>query len=328
MRYLGIDVSKAKLDCSLLLEVEGTRRRSKSVPNTAKGFKELIKWLGENGAPAHEVHAVMEGTGVYHENAAMALSDEGVGVSIANPAQVRDFARGLAIRTKNDEVDSLVLARYGALTKPAIWTPPAREVRVLKALIARRDAIQQDLLRESNRQEKAHATVTPSQVTDQIKDSLDFLHKQIKRIDKEIEEHIDRHPDLKDDLELLRSIPAVGTQTGVHLLSILREHRFDSAEQAAAYLGVVPIERKSGTSVAGRPRLSKTGPARVRAVLYMASIVAIQWNAHAKAVYERLTERGKTKMAALGAVMRKLVHLCYGVLRTRTPYRSDYLATA
>lgn len=114
---------------------------------------------------------------------------------------------------------------------------------------------------------------------------------------QDINDHIDRHPDLKADLKLLTSIPAVGPQVGSNLLSVMHGHHFDSAEQLAAYLGLVPVERQSGTSVLGRARLSKAGPARVRAVLYM---------------------------AAVGAAMRKLVHLCFSVLKTRKPYQADY----
>ena len=118
--------------------------------------------------------------------------------------------------------------------------------------------------------------------------------------------------------------PPWGRQVGTHLLVILPSHAFLSAEQLAAYVGWVPVERQSGTSVRGRPRLSKAGPARVRAILYMAAVVAIRYNPHIKSLYERLLARGKAKKAALGAAMRKLVHLCFGVIKTRTPYQANY----
>jgi transposase len=108
------------------------------------------------------------------------------------------------------------------------------------------------------------------------------------------------------------------------LLPILQPGRFDSAQQAAAYLGLVPIERQSGTSVKGRPRLSKAGDSRARATLYLPALVATRCNPHIRALYERLIANGKCKMAALGASMRKLVHLCFGVLKTKTPYSPEY----
>jgi len=324
MFYLGMDVAKAKLDCCLLLDEASNKRKTKVISNNKSGIADLLVWIGKQQISPDALHVVMEGTGVYHEQAALALADAGVTVSIVNPAQVKDFGRGLAIRTKTDGVDSFVLARYGALLKPAAWTPPAPEARILQALIARRDAIAQDLQRERNRREKADATDTLARIQQSISDSIGFLSQQLAQLQQDIDLHIDRHPGLKEDLSLLQSIPAVGPQVGNNLLAVMHSHNFGSAEQLAAYLGLVPVERQSGSSVLGRARLSKAGPARIRAVLYMAAIVAKRCNPHVKAVYERLLARGKSKMSALGAAMRKLVHLCFGVLKTRQPYRHDY----
>jgi transposase len=302
MRYLGMDVAKAKLDC-LLLSEDSDKGKSKSVANSRTGITDLLAWIGKQHISPDELHVVMEGTGVYHEQAALALADAGVTVSIVNPAQVKDFGRGLAIRTKTDGVDSYVLARYGALLKPAAWTPPAPEARMLQALIARRDAIAQDLQRERNRQEKADATDTPLLIRKSLSDSIEFLSKQLVQLQRDIDQHIDHHPGLKEDLTLLQSIPAVGPQVGSNMLAVMHAHNFGSAEQLAA---------------------SKAGPAKIRAVLYMAAVVATRCNPHVRTLYERLLARGKSKMSALGAAMRKLVHLCFGVLRTRQPYQRDY----
>lgn len=324
MRYLGMDVAKAKLDCCLLLDEDGVKRKTKSVANSRSGVADFLAWIAKQHISPAELHVIMEGTGVYHEQAALALADAGVTVSIVNPAQVKDFGRGLAVRTKTDGMDSYVLARYGALLKPAAWTPPAPEARMLQALLARRDAIAQDLQRERNRQEKADATDTPMLIRQSLSDSIEFLSKQLTQLQQDIDRHIDRHPGLKDDLALLQSIPAVGPQVGNNMLAVMHSHDFGSAEQLAAYLGLVPVERQSGSSVLGRARLSKAGPARIRAVLYMAAVVATRCNPHVKAVYDRLLARGKSKMSALGAAMRKLVHLCFGVLKTRQPYQRNY----
>jgi transposase len=324
MFYLGMDVAKAKLDCCLLLDEVSDKRKTKVVKNIQSGIVDLLAWVAKQNVSPEELHVVMEATGVYHEQAAMALADVGVMVSIINPAQVKDFGRGLAVRTKTDGVDSFVLARYGALLKPAAWTPPAPEARMLQALLARRDAIAQDLQRERNRQEKADATDTPARIRQSLSDSIEFLTRQLVQLQQDIDQHIDRHTGLKDDLALLQSIPAVGPQVGNNMLAVMHSHDFGSAEQLAAYLGLVPVERQSGSSVLGRARLSKAGPARIRAVLYMAAVVATRCNPHVKAVYERLLARGKSKMSALGAAMRKLVHLCFGVIKTRKPYQHNY----
>jgi transposase len=327
MFVIGIDVSKSKLDCTLLLDVAELKRRSKSVANSQMGAADLLAWCASKQAvEPHQLHAIVEGTGVYHEQIAIALSDAGVTVSIVNPAQVKDFGRSLGIRSKNDGIDSWVLARYGSLLKPNAWTPPAQEARILQALLSRREAIAQDLQRERNRLEKADATDTPSLIRQSIIDSIAFQGQQLIKLQKNIDSHINQHPNLKADRDLLVSIPAVGPQVGNHLLAIIHSHHFQSAEQLAAYLGLVPVERQSGSSVLGRPRLSKAGPAKMRAMLYMAAIVAIRYNPQLQAFYQRLLAKGKPKMSALCAVMRKLVHLCFGVLKTRVPYQANFCA--
>jgi len=328
MFYLGMDVAKAKLDCTLLLNDASGKGKTKVVNNTKAGAADLLAWAAKHNVSREELHVVMDATGVYHEQVALALADAGVVVSIVNPAQVKDFGRGLAVRTKTDGVDSFVLARYGALIKPAAWTPPAPEARMLQALLARRDAIAQDLQRERNRREKADATDTPELIQKSLEDSIEFLAKQLARLQQDIDDHINRHPSLKKDMNLLQSIPGVGPQVGGNMLSVLSSHLFESAEQLAAYLGLVPVERQSGSSVLGRAKLSKAGPARIRAVLYMAAVAAKRCNPHVKAVYDRMLARGKCKMSALGAAMRKLVHLCFGVLKTQMPYQRDYAKNA
>lgn len=324
MHYLGIDVAKAKLDCSLLVNQEQDKYKFKVVENSPIGFAKLLDWLTARDISVTELHIVMEATGIYHEQAAIALHDAGGIVSIANPAHVKGFAYGLGVRTKTDGVDSRVLARYGLLTKPSRWLPPSAESRILKGLLARREAIKQDLQREKNRQEKAEAGKESALIRQSITDSITFITAQLKKIQSQIDDHIDQDPTLKNDRELLESIPAIGSQSSTQLLAIMHAHTFNSAEQLAAYLGLVPIERQSGSSLNGRAKLSKSGPSHLRAILYMAAIVAIQHNAHVKAVYGRLLAKGKTKMSALGAAMRKLVHLCFGVLKTQQKYQPDY----
>lgn len=161
-------------------------------------------------------------------------------------------------------------------------------------------------------------------IRESILDTIAFMEQQLAKLEDNINQHINNHLNLKEDRDLLTSIPAVGPQVGNHMLSILHNLSFSSAEQFAAYLGLVPVERQSGSSIKGRPRLSKNEPAHIRAKLYMAAIVATRHNPHLKALYQRLQANGKSKMSALGAVMRKLAHICFGVLKTRIPYQSDY----
>ena len=325
MFYLGIDVSKAKLDC-LLLDTTSNKRKSKSIPNTPAGYATLLAWLGKQ--QARQVHVIMEPTGVYHEQAARALTDGGLTLSLVNPAQLRQFAQGIGVKTKTDAADSAVLAQYGVARQPAPWQPPCASVRQLRALLARRDAVAEDLQREKNRAEKALAAETPPLVQASIEQSIAFLTQELHQLQEAIARHIDDDPDLRGKKELLLTIPGVGARVADHLTALLAGRSFNCAEQLAAYLGLTPVEWQSGSSVRGRPRLSKAGPAHLRKLLYLPAVVATKCNPHIKAMYERLIGRGKPKMAAIGAAMRKLAHLCFGVVKTGQPYHPNWTVGA
>jgi transposase len=321
MFYLGVDVAKAKLDC-MLLDTTNGKRKAKVVSNTSAGFAQLLQWLDKQKAA--QPHVVMEPTGVYHEAAALALTDAGLPLSLVNPAQLRQFAHGLGVKTKTDKADSAVLARYGETQKPELWQAPSKAVRRLKALLARRDAIADDLLRERNRQEASEFGQAPEAVKQSIAQSIAFLEAELKRLETMIQEHIDSDPNLRNKKELLESIPGVGERVSSHMTALFAARAFDRAEQLAAYLGLVPVQWESGSSVRGRARMSKAGPAYLRKLLYMPAIVASRCNPHIKAVSERLLAKGKAKMAVIGACMRKLAHLCFGVIHSGRPYEPNY----
>ena len=325
MFYLGIDVAKDKLDCALL-DASTNKIKSKVVMNSVAGFGKLREWLMKQ--KAEMPHVVMEPTGVYHEAAAFFLSDAGLTISFVNPAQLRKFAQGIGVRTKTDKADSEVLARYGNTQKPDAWVPPPATARMLKALLARRDAVADDLQREKNRQEKLVATETPPLVLQSVAASIKFLKDELKRLQESINDLIDKDPDLRGKKELLESIPGVGKRVSDHITALLAARNFERAEQLAAYLGLVPVQWESGSSVRGRPRMSKAGPAHLRKLLYMPALVAIQRNPHIKALYVRLTAKGKSKMAAIGAAMRKLAHLCFGVVKTGRAYDKNIACPA
>ena len=323
MHYLGIDVSKAKLDC-VLFDLESQKRKSKTVTNSAEGVAQLLAVIQKWGVGAAQLHVVMEPTASYHELAALALCDAGCVVSLINPAHLRRYAQAVGVRSKTDAADAALLARYGAAEKPQAWTPPSASVRALRALLARRDAVAEDLQRERNRAEKLEASEVPESVRQSLLEVTAFLDAQLARLQREIEQHIDNDPDLRDKRDLLLSIPAVGERVAQNMVALLASRNFGSAEQLAAYLGLVPVDWQSGSSIKGRPRMSKAGPAHLRKLLYMPAIVAAKHNPHVRALYERLTRRGKSKMAALGAAMRKLAHLCFGVVHSGKPYSPSF----
>lgn len=339
MHYIGCDVSKAKLDLCLLNDQTGvssdvitrSNSRNKTVANTPDGILELIAWLARQGInDLLSVHIAMEGTGVYHHTAAFELSNQGFIVSVCNPAQTKNYGRGMGIRNKTDSIDSFVLACFCKNAKPRKWLPPAPEAYALKLLNSRLDILTVDLVREKNRAEKLSVIRAPEALMQSIYEAIDFLTFQIEKLQKNIDEHIQKHEHLKNDMRLLTSIPSIGKRVGAAMLSVLHCNSFDSAEQLASFLGLVPVEKQSGTSLLTKSRMSRQGPPRIRALLYMASVCAIRKNGNppAREMYERLLKKGKPKKAALGAVMRKLAHYCYGVFHTKTPFDVGHATNA
>lgn len=323
MFYLGIDVAKAKLDC-VLLDPLAEKRKSKTVQNTRDGLRALLQWLHTGKLKPSDVHVIMEPTSTYHETAAATLHEAGCLVALVNPAKLRRYAHSVGARNKTDAADAAVLARYGAAEKPRLWQPPSLSARTLRALLTRRDAVAEDLQRERNRLEKCEVTETPPVVRQSLQDGIAFLDKQLQALQKQIADHIDNDPDLRTQRDLLLTIPGVGDRVAQHMTALLSSYRFETAEQLAAYLGLVPVVWQSGSSVKGRPHLSKAGPAHLRKLLYLPAVVATQHNIHVRATYARLLERGKSKMSALGAAMRKLAHLCFGVVNSGQPYNPAF----
>lgn len=319
--YIGIDVSKAKLDLAWLKDIDKNKVKTKVFKNEHTDYPNLINWLKANVTEElSDLHITVEATGVYHENLAYHLHDTGLNVSIVNPAFVRSYADSLGSRHKTDKKDSILLARFAHNTKPNLWTPPPAEARHLKSLISRLDALQQDLQREENRQEKADATDTAPIVKDSIEQMIAALQEAIAKLNADIDDHIDKHSSLKQDQELLKTIKGVGEVTSRQMLSLMHNKSFTQASQAAAFLGLIPKQVQSG-QFRGKTRLAKNGSSHIRAKLYMAAVVSTRWNPDIKAQYERLLANGKCKMQALCAAMRKLVHICFGVLKHQMPYQ-------
>lgn len=324
MSVLGIDVSKEALAVALQLD-ERKRPYEREVRNDAGGIARLQEWVRERGGELSQLVVVMEATGVYHERVAQALYDAGCKVIVANPKRVRDYAAGLGLLHKTDKVDARALVRYGKEKGSELvsWSPPPEEVRILRALYDRLSAVQEDLQRELNRRDQAAASMEPALVIDSLDTSIARLGEECERLKRAIEDHFDQHPGLKAQRELLQSIPSIGPVSGDLLLCLLLAHRFNSARQAAAFCGLIPKAHQSGTSVRKAPRLTKQGDGRLRAKLYMAAIVAIRRNPELRQIYQALLTAGKSKMSALGALMRRLVHIAYGVLKHQTAYSSQ-----
>lgn len=309
---LGIDIAKAKFNVTL--RWPDGRRRRKAFANTPTGCAELLAWLTRYDA--HLVHAALEATGTYGELVATTLVDAGHRVSLLNPAIIHHYAKSRLVRAKTDAVDADLLADYTAKEGPPAWTPLPREVRELQALVRRLEALLDMQTDERNRQQAG--ALTPA-VADSIAAVLTQLEAHIASVRRQIQAHIDQHPDLRAQRELLTTIPGIGDTTAALLLAELFHKAFRSARQAAAFAGVVPRPHDSGTHV-GRRVMSKLGPGRVRKALYFPAIAAIRFNPSLQPLTRRLRGAGKPPMLIIGAAMRKLIHLAFGVLKSGRGY--------
>jgi transposase len=219
-------------------------------------------------------------------------------------------------RTKTDKADAARIARFCRAHRPRPWTPPAQEVATLQALVKRLETLQQMHQMESNRLEGAAEPVKES-----LQAVLSTLSEQITRTERLIREHIEQHPGLKEQRDLLQSIPGIGAATAAVLLAELGDvARFTSAKQAVAFAGLCPRLCLSGSSVRGRERLCKQGRSRLRKALYFPAMVGLRHNPALRAMQERLIAKGKRPMVVLGAAMRKLLHLAFGVLKSKKPF--------
>ena len=227
------------------------------------------------------------------------------------------------MRSKTDKEDSKRLAQYGELGHGRVWQPEPLHVRQLKALMTRLEALGGDIIREENRLESLEVSKLSKVAIKSSNDVIKFLNKEKSKIEKEFDKHFDDHEDLKKDYELLKSIPGIGPVVAKYLACLLRSKPFEKATQAAEFVGLNPVIRQSGTSLNSAGKLSKAGCSTIRAKLYMAAVVAKRHNPLARDLYDRLLKKGKAKMCALGAVMRKLVHIGFGVLKHQTKFCSQ-----
>jgi transposase len=316
---LGIDVAKGKFDV-VLMRADG-KRRWRTFANTAEGFGALLEWLEKQ--QALPVHACMEATGTYGLALATFLHQADQPVSVVNPACINAFSESELSRTKTDKVDAGLIARFCVAMRPALWQPPAPEVAKLQGLVRRLESVQEMAVQERNR---LAAPGLAESVRESVERTLAMLEEEMKRLRSQLDDHVEGHPALKQQRELLTSINGVGKKTANLLLAELSGCDFQKARQVAAYAGLVPQERRSGSSVRGKARLSKKGNGRLRKALYWPAIVAIRHNPMLAAFARRLREAGKPKMVVIAAVMRKLLHIAFGVLKHQRPFDPNWTA--
>jgi transposase len=312
---LGIDIAKQKFDAALLI---GGKLKHKTCKNSTDGFETLSHWLRKQGVD--RLHACLEATGSYGDELALYLHNAGHTVSIVNPARIKGFAQSELLRTKNDKMDAGLIARFCLAMHPEPWEPPAPEIRALQALVRRVDALIGMRTQEMNRLGTAPVTVEPS-----IREHIAYLNEQIEKIKQQIAGHIDGIPELKSKKDLLYSIPGIGPATIAAILAEINIFdRCDEVRKVVAFIGLAPRETVSGTSIKGKPRLCKIGHARLRKALYMPAVVSIRYNPVITVFYRQLKNKGKNGKLIVCAIMRKLVHIIFGILKSGKPFDPNF----
>ena len=318
--FLGVDVSKAKLDVALLLS--NGKFRSKVFSNDESGFLALQQWLQSHDAS--EVHACMESTGSYHEALACFLHDRGIAVSVVNPMLVKRFAELNRLRNKTDGVDAKCLAQFCRDQRPERWEAPSPAVRALQALVARLDTLLVMHQAEANRLAVAHESVS-----DSIRKVMAELDGAIAAVKAQIAQTVDDDPDLKRRAALLETIPGLGERTIPQLLAYIgRPERFKSVKALIAYASLTPMIRQSGSSLDRRRGTHPMGHRELKRLLYFPALVAGKHNPLVAAFWQRLKAQNKPGKVIVVACMHKLLSIVYGVLRSGQPFSFGHVQRA
>ncbi len=310
---VGVDVGAKEL--VVAIERNGTRESGILFANDADGHRRLIRWATKKGAT---VQVVLESTGVYGLDLAFALHRaKRVAVMVANPRAIAAFAKASLQRSKTDALDAETILEFGKRMPFVPWTPPDPSILELRGLSRRIEAMRKTVTQEKNR---LHANEQSEELSDFVKQDIrelvELLKGRIDRLRKQALLVIDQSPELAKAFGHLTSVKGIADAAGIQLLAELGSLPKDmTTRQWVAHAGLDPRQHQSGTSVHKPARISKTGNAHLRRALFLPAMVASRWEPNVKAFYEKMIAKGKTKMQALVAVMRKLLHAIYGMLR-------------
>jgi transposase len=312
-KCIGIDIAKQYFDMYVLCS-----RQHHRLDNTAEGVRQCVQVCK---AATPEL-IVMEATGGYELALACALQAEGLPVAIVNPRRIRDFAKAAGQIAKTDKLDARIIAQFAATLEPMTTEQINEDTQKLKALVARRNQLVGLHTAESNRLEHADNR----DIQHSIAAVLKVIEDQMKAVERKIEDHIRNTPELKQRSETLQSTPGIGPTTAHMLVTELPELGRLNRRQIAALLGVAPIARDSGT-LRGK-RMTGGGRKNIRSRLFLPTLVAVRYNPVLKAYYDRLVSRGKCKMVALVAAMRKLICILNTMIKKNQNWQPNFTKIA
>ena len=308
MTYVGIDVSKDRLDVHILPEGE-----TFAVARDGKGLAQLVERMQALGPE----RVAVEATGGFETVVAAALAGASLPVVVVNPAQVRHFAQALGRRAKTDPIDAQMIARFVEATKPDVRELPDEATRLLADLVARRRQIIEMIVAERNREKR----VAVKRIRNSIARLIGALEKELAEIDAEIDAGVRGSPAWREKEDLIASVPGVGPITARTLIAELPELGTLDGKRIASLAGLAPFTRQSG-QWKGKAMIGG-GRTTVRSALFLAALTAARHNPVLKTFRDRKVAEGKPKMVALIAVARKLLTILNAILRDKHPWRAE-----
>ena len=329
-QVVGIDVAQKELVVCLGRMMEDFTNElyaHKTFANTVSGFKSLLLWVKKLTDEALPVRYVMEATGVYHESLAYFLDDNGFLISIILPNKISNYFRTLDVKTITDKTSSEGITLFGLERRLEDWKRPKAIFKKMRQLCRERDQIVQERTMSKNQLHAEQSEAEPNKSTiGRTKQRITFLNKQEKAIKEEIAALMKSDKELKDNVELITSIPGIGILTTATVLAetngfeLIRNKR-----QLASYAGFDVKEKQSGTSVKGKPRISKHGNKYLRKSMHLPALSAIRNDERFKAIFIRGVSKHGIKMKAAVAVQRKLLEMTYTIFKTKKKYEKRYL---
>lgn len=316
---LGIDVSKKDLSIALF---HNNSHKKYKITNDMHGFKKLTEWLESQGIS--HVKACMEATGRYGEKVADYLYECGHDVHVINPTCIKAFAKSKLSRHKTDDVDALLIAEYASKNELRLYKPQEPALKELRCLYRCSQNLKEQQTQVSNYLENKDCL--PKSVQKVYLKLLAHIEKQIKEVDQSIDQVLKSQASLNEDYQNLQTIPGVGKITAIAILAEIPDlSLLENARQLAAYAGLTPCHRTSGTSVKGKSRLSKMGSSALRKALYFPAIVGKNHNPLLHAFALKLEKKGKHTMVIIAAIMRKLLHICFGILKHKIAFNAELI---
>jgi len=309
--YIGIDISKDSFDAAT-----SNQKQSVSFKNSLSGFKKLINWLNEFESP----HIAMEATGKYYLGLALHLYEQGYPVYVINPFKIKHHAQSKLKRVKTDSEDAKLIAEFCEVHALNAWQPDSSVIAKLKEFSALQDLLIRTKTCIKNQMQSALETEVQKIQEQQIKQ----LEQQIEKVQRLMRECVAQDKELNKQVTLLTTIKGLGEKTAIELITHIKDiGRFDSAKKLASFSGLVPQIQQSGSSL-NRSSLSKMGNVNLRKSLYMPAINSMAYNPVLKEFADNLRSRGVAGKKIVAAVMRKLIHLVYAILKSGKPFDPEY----